>query len=239
MLLKYGTYAFNASACKVTTEAEMVYNQGGQPLAVRRRLHVDGYMDGDDQATITTNLAALDAALKVPYLDLILYGDDGTTESAIQLKNAGSITGVQIRQAMSLPVADGAMYVTTEKFVFSAEAEYPLAGTSGLLRSWVETLSLSGGGQLRDVFPCTNAPPQEQQLWPAMPYEAQQSGVIVGYRAYPTAPAPIFPAALTKAGSFSRKGPKRMGNGFQEYPLEYAYSFKSASPLVGLPNAWV
>lgn len=237
MQLKVGSYSFPANSAAVTTETEILWNDGGQPYAVRRRLRADGWIDGTSQGNITANLAAADAALKTPYQDIVLAQDDGS-DSAVVLRNAGSITGVQVTGGLSLPDMRGAAYVNTIHYTFTAWAEYPLAGTSNLLLTWTEVVELWGGGPLRDVFPCVNAPPQEQVLWPQVPYEATQRGTIVGYTAYPPAPSPKFPAALREAGRFSRRSPKRRGNGYQEFTLDYAYVFKAATPLVAIPSLW-
>lgn len=241
MLLKYGSYSFAAGSVEITTDIEPIWNDGGQLIAQRKRVNVSGYLDGDGPAAITSAMQQLEAALAVVHQDLIFYTDDaGTSESATLLRNAGSISGVQIDRGPGYPQGKGPIYATYNYFSFSAWAEYPFSSAGNALLSWTETVELWGGGPLRDVFPCLNALPQEQILWPATPFEAVQRGTIVGYLAYPPAPPCFAPAKMVNfPGRFSRRSPKRRGGGFTEFPVDYQYVMKSATPLVAVPLRWL
>ena len=45
-----------------------------------------------------------------------------------------------------------------------------------------------------------------------------------------------LPVASSPESRSSRGNPKRVGAGFVEYPLSWAYAFESDVPLVGAPN---
>ena len=236
MQLRYGAYSFNANGVKVAFSQETLINAGGQPYAVRKRLDLDGYLEGDGQSAIQQAASALVTALSRPYQDLVLYRDDGTA-SDTALLNAGSITGV-VPQAPTFPDSIGAEYATLRRFRFSAEAEYPVTNAATLLVSFRETLSFSGGGPIYAHKMAINGPPQKQLVYPFSIYRATQEGEAVGYLFRPTAPAPIWPKALMQAPETSMVSPQRRGRLYTEFSVTWSYQFESATPLVGVPNVW-
>ena len=236
MEVKYGTYAFGANACEVKSSAQTTINDGGQPVSVRRRIDVDGYLNGDGQAAIAQAAAALVTALDKPFQDLILYRDDGTA-SDTKLLNSGSLTGVVIRD-VQFPDSRGAEYATFRHFRFSAEADYPLTNTLNLLMSFSETLSFSGGGPIYRHRLAINTRPQKQLVYPFSVFKVTQQGQAVGYRKRPLAPGPIWPAALMEAPDTSMDSPHRRGKLYSDFAISWRYNFESATRLVGVPNVW-
>lgn len=241
MQLKYGSYAFDANAVKVATFAETLWNEGGQPYAVRKRIDVDGYLSADGQTANSTAASALATALALPYRDLILYQDDAA-ESATSLKNDTSIDGVKIVDGPNFPDSNGGEYSTFRRFTFSAQAEYPIANTDNILLSFRERLSFSGGGPRYAMGETVNTLPQRQLLYPATIYRVVQAGSAVGYRRYPTPPRPLWPAALKMAGSVDEDSPDRRGKqtpSYSNFPVTWRYEFESATALTGFPNLWI
>lgn len=238
MQTKYGTYSFDANSTLLSASARTMFNRGGQPYSLLRSFTVSGYLSASGQAAITQAENALKTALAVPFRDLVLCHDDGSVSSEALL-NAGSITGVKVTQGPTFSTTMGPEFATLRSFSFTAEAEYPLAGTANLLLDFQETLSFSGGGPLYAMRRAINGPPQRQLVYPATEYRCTQQGMAVGYAAYPAVPGPKFPAALREAPMVARKAPQRMGNGYQGHEVSWRYEHESAGPLVGVPSLWI
>ncbi len=238
MELRYGSYAWDANATTLTASSRTRVNEGGQPLSLIRSFAVQGYLSADGQAAITTAMNALKAALAVPYQDLKLLTDAGANSSDLLL-NAGSLTGVVVTEGPAFGDSRGAEYSTIRSFTFTAQAEYPLTGSQNLLVSFTESLSFGGGMPTYAMRPAINGPPQRQLIYPRTAYRCTQQGMAVGFRAYPTPAAAKFPAALKEAPEIRRRSPRRMGNGYAEYPVEWTYQFESVGPLVAVPTLWV
>ncbi len=241
MQLKWGSYAFDAGACKIATSAETVWNEGGQPLSQRRRIDVDGFLTANGQAAISLAMSALATALAIPYQDLNFYQDDGSL-SATALNNAASIGGVHIINGPNFPDWKGNEYAQFRRFTFSAEAEYPIANTQNLLLSFRERLSFSGGGPVYGMMPALIGLPQRQLIYQFSVFKVTQDGEAVGYRRYPEPPGPIWPNALAHSPDITEISPKRRGKqkaGYDTYPVAWKYDFESATALNGFPSIWL
>ncbi len=242
MQLKYGSYAFDANAVKLATSADLLWNEGGQPYKVRKRVEADGFLTASGQAANSTAMSALATALARPYQDLYFYHDDGSL-SAMALPNATSIGGVRIVAGPNFPDSFGGEFSQFRRFTFAAEAEYPLANTNNLLLSFHERLSFRGGGSRYAVFDALNTLPQRQLVNKFTAYMATQQGEAVGFRGRPTPPDPIWPDALLNTSpDRDIDSPKRRGGlvaRYEEWPVTWRYEFKSPTPLVGFPNLWI
>lgn len=235
MQVKYGTFPLDANSCDVRASFQTEI-AGGLPIKVRRRLDVDGYLNGDGQAAIAQAASALATALAVPYQDLVLYRDDGTA-SDTALLNAGSLTGVVVR-GLEFPDSRGGEYATFRHFRFYGEAEYPVANTLNLLLSFRETVSFSGGGPISTWKLAINGQHQRQVLYPSSIYRATQKGSAVGFRQRPTAPPPLWPSALIEPPDFDLESPERSGKLYTGFGISWQYVFGSNQPLIGEPTLW-
>lgn len=241
MQLRYGTYSFDAGACKLATSSETVWNEGGQPISQKRRIDVDGFLTASGQSAISTAMSALATALATPYQDLNFYQDDGSL-SATALNNAASISGVHIVRGPDFPDWKGNEFSQFRRFTFSAEAEYPLTNTKNLLVSFRERLTFSGGGPIYAYKLAINGPPQRQLIYPFSVFRATQEGEAVGYLRYPTPPPPIWPATLKQSPDESLISPRRAGKlppSYQHFGVTWRYEFESAAQLSGFPNLWL
>lgn len=222
---------------RLVYSVELVWNAGGQQQANRKHLHVEGFLLASGQNAISAADTALAVALGKPYQDLLFLADDGSQTDAC-LPNKGSITGVRIEN-LKFPKTEGPEFATERTFSFDAWAEYPIAGTLRLLLNYHETLTFSGGGPLYAHRLSLNGLPQKQLIYPSMPYRVIQAGEAVGYLAYPSPAFPIWPVALMKNPEIIPRSPKRMGQGYEEYPVSWHYEFESAYPLTGVPHLWI
>ncbi len=241
MQLKYGTYQFDAGACKIATSMDILWNDGGQPYAQRRKIDVDGYLSANGQAAISTAMSALTTALSTPYQDLNFYQDDGAL-SATTLTNATSIGGVQITSGPNFPDWKGGEYGQFRRFTFSAEAEYPITNSANLLLSFAESMTFDGGGPVYAVRPALNGPPQRQLIYQFSVFKVVQEGRAVGYRKYPTPPVPRWPNALARSPNVRQESPQRRGKvkaAYDSYPISWVYNFESPTALTGFPSIWL
>lgn len=240
MQLFYGSYGFTANSNEIRTRRDFVYNQGGQAVAQKIAWDVGGFLYSAtaSQAAITAAMLALETALTRPFQNLIFYHDDGTTPSATLLLNRGSSTGVRITAGPHYDRTHGSEYSLERHFTFTAEAEYPLPQALKYLMDFHEQVSFSGGGPVRVARRALNGPAQIQMPYKQTEFRAVQSGTSVGYLAYPNAPAPLWPNALEHAPDTVQRSPKRMGLKYQEFPIEWKFSFVSAKPLYGIPTRW-
>lgn len=237
MQLLYGLYPFPVNGTLLTASVDTVFNRGGQPYSQRRGLHVSGYLTVNGQDDAALQESALRTALAVNFQDLRFLNDDGTP-SALALLNAGSITGVNIKN-LRFPTTQGPELATVRNFEFDAEAEYPLPGTALLLLSFTETLTFEGGLPIFRHRLAIEGPNQKQLVYPQDTYRATQSGHASGYRAFPNAPPPLWPYALKEAPRFTRTTPERKGPAtYQGYGLAWHYEYEDIAPLLGFPNLW-
>lgn len=197
---------------------------------------ISGQIHADDTSALVTRLIALRAAYSRWYSDLGLYDASGNLTHG--LLNRGSTSGVKVVKPPHFPKGDGAQLSTFRDYEIVLEARYPATNQQNPLLAFNETLSFSGGGPRRTVVECTNVPPQEQLLTLYTAYRARQSGSATGLYGYPPIPAPIFPGALEVNGEPTFGSPRLKNGRYVNFPVTWNYSFVSAVPLVGLPNAW-
>lgn len=242
MYLKVGSYQFDSNAVGITTNTDLNLNGYGAPLSYTTRMAVEGYLSGSTQAGISTACDALEAALRVKFPDIIFYHDDAT-ESSLQLKNSGSISGVRITSGPNFLEYRGADHVTHKRFAFSAEAEYPITNDRAILTKFSESLEFSGGGPMYVVKAAKFGPAQRQQVYQSTPYVVVQSGESVGFSAYPPNPRIIWPARLKMTPNIKLMGPTRRGPGttqtnYREWGKQWSVIYESESPLIGYPTLW-
>ncbi len=113
------------------------------------------------------------------------------------------------------------------------------AENNRVIMEWSETVESDGGGPLIIFLNALNGPPQEQLIYPSTMVKTTQSGFAVGLFAYPTPPAPIWPAALVTSPKVTRIDPKRKGLTWRNWRIEWRYEFGSVGFLPSaLPNVW-
>lgn len=236
MQLRYGSFTFDTDSCEVTMQIETHTNERGLPYAQTRQINVSGYLNGDNYSEVNTACLSLEAALKIPYRDLILYTDAGAA-SHLALYNTGSTTGV-VPSGLSYPVGKGAELVTYRKFSFSARAEYPIGSGQAVIQSFRESVSIVGTGGARFVLkPALTGNPQKQIVQQRTIVRANQSGQAVGYLDYPAPPQPLWPRdEHVDQRNISRTGGKYRGKAWQDFMISWNYTFESAGPLSGLPT---
>ncbi len=232
MYLKYGSYQFPVAAVFIARSFATLFSEEQVPFGVAHAWAVNGNLIGNGQADLIAQQAALQVALGVPYRDLVFYADDNTP--AFALPNAGSVSGVQIKN-LNLPSEESGVFATKVPFSFNAEATYPYA-VGSLLLDFSEVLSIAGGGPKYEFTETVNTLPIKSLLTPYAVCRVTQSGSSKALGGYEV-PGPLFPGDLLEEPTINYTSPKRSGQGFWEYAASWSYSFGGAIRLAGFPNA--
>lgn len=240
MYLKYGSYthAANEAEIKITRDTNNRDSQG-RLVKMTERWQIDGELQAASQSAITTAIDALIAAYSSDNSDLILYLDDGTTESSHTLKRADAISGPRVVQRPSFPTGRGAEYATFRTYSIAVEADFAGDSSVGLV-SWMETLEFFGGGERWAYLETLNGAPQRQTLAQQTTYHVTQRGEAVGLLAYPSVQGPIWPSQEhTDQRRITRSVPDKVGpSRFENWKVSWEYHFESPSQLAGNPALW-
>ena len=233
MQLTYGSYQFPASGVTIAISRQAKLTDAGVRYGYTETWRCRGLLEGSSQAALASAIAQLELATSVEFGDLLFFHNDGSL-SAHGAISSGTFSGVRVVGPVSYPEGQGAEYATYRTFEVTFEFDV-LYGAVGII-SWVESVSFAGGGPRINFLETLNTLPVKQTLALAVPYMATQSGSAVGTLSYPRPPQPNWPGALKVAPKITEKAPKRRGNGFTEWQVDWAYEFESATPLSGFPN---
>lgn len=233
MQLVYGSYYFAANTAEIRISKEGLRTQAGHRYAIRERWDVTGRLEGESQAALRSAINDLELALAYDGQDLGLFHNDGSP-SAHGVYNAETLGGVRVVKPPEYGDSRGAEYATYR--TFSCAFEWQLHDSGIGLLSWVESVTLGGGGPLLAHVQTLHGLPQKQQLAESVPYTASQSGSAVGHLSYPSPPPPLWPLDLIKAPEIGRKAPKRYGAALLEWEVSWQYQFESVYPMLGYPT---
>jgi hypothetical protein len=232
----YGNYAFPAGASMVKAHTRLNVNKGGQPYSHTDTLELECFLPVNSQSDCTQKLSALEKALAIPFQDLVVKDDSGNP-TVLVLRNKGSIGGVLVTMGPDYPEFRGPAYVTEMRIAFTAEAEYPFAGTQNMLLEFEEKLSFSGGGPIKVYKNAINTLPQLQMPFKFTFYQMIQAGRALGYRKYPT-PSPIYPALVMRMPDIDMDSPDRHVKNYTNYPVTWRYVMQSPKPIIAVPTLW-
>jgi hypothetical protein len=245
MILKYGSYAHDASETWWDISARFTFNPMGRPRSVINRWTIWGtkvQLDGD-QGALTTQINLLEAAYSDHGKDLVIYENDGSTPTQHFLLNAGSIDGVQVKDISYLAVdprygQSGVEYLFKRTYRIIVEAEL-VADDAFALTSWEErVVGIGNGGPIFIMKGALTGPPQPQIIQQQSSFRTIQMGRAVGYLGYPGFIAtPIWPQyehleRRQVIPETPRFGPVRN----VDFPISWRYEFESSSALVGQPT---
>jgi hypothetical protein len=237
MLLKWGSFSFEANSLWVSTMSERLLSPQRIPYGFRATYKIKGWLLGSGQADLKTKSLALETALKSDYQDLVFLQDDGSA-SATVLRNADSIDGTVVTSGPNFNGEAHSEYVSQREFDFEVMAEFHFSGTQNLVIGFTETLIKSGGGPLFICKRAVNTVPQRQQVYPATEYVVVQRGSAIGLRNYPVVPPSLFPFALKESPTITPVSPQRIGKGYQNFEISWEYVHEFPGPLIGVPNRW-
>jgi hypothetical protein len=233
MQLSYGSYQFPANGVVISISRQALMTEAKVRYGYTENWRCRGLLEATGQLGISQQILLLERAVSVEFGNLSFTHDDGSL-SAQGAISKGTFSGVRVVGPVSYPEGAGAEYSTYRTFevTFEWDVFYSRVG----LISWTESLSTSGGYPLINFFTSLNALPQKQTLALATPYRVTQNGSAIGTLAYPVPPQPNWANALREAPKFVERAPKRRGNNFAEFQIDWTYEFESATPLFGAPN---
>lgn len=245
MQVVWGSARLPAGSAEVTTSQRLVQNDAGQPLSWIKQAQVTAQLltalgSGASPTQVQNDLLAQQSAvyraLSLNYRNFALLTDSGAV--ALSLDNATSLSGVRVVQGPDFPAGGGPEFAATRTVRFVVEAEYAVSGSAFLLKSFTERVRYSGGGQVIDFFrPVTGKAVSFTSY--VEEYKCRQEGRAVGWAAYPTPPAAIFPKLLVRNPDYEKGDPEFKGNLYRNYPISWSYEFGSADPLpFAAPNFW-
>lgn len=225
----------DAAECAVRESVSLVATEMGVPWAYRVVWLVEGVKLAADTAATLAAVEAVQAGYLKTGLDLTFEDDGGNVLK--RLSHGNSHTGVRVTTIPGWPAGGGAELAGFATYAVQAEATYLLTTSQPVYQSWTETVTFAGGGPQRGVFATTNGAPVAQLLRKKTPYFCTQAGTVVGLRAHPPVPAPLFPTSLLlEDPQISRTSPRRDGTALQDYALSYQYRFGSTTSLTGNPK---
>lgn len=250
MQLKYGTYTFAANGVTCQTNTQPQHNAAGMVATLVTAMTVTGDLlapsgSTNPQHDLTVMQLALEAALTIPYQDLILF-DDNNVRTATLLTNANTLSGVRLMEGATFDAGRSTgEYAVKRAFSFKMSVEYLYPRRLTPLQSFSESVSYSGGMPIRQMCRAVNKPPIDQIVWPYTEYEATQSGEAVGLISWPfggpkNMPLLLFPAGMLRAApEITPSGPDRVGPaGYKNYKVRWVARYASVSPLIAAPTLW-
>jgi len=238
----YNGLAHPPGTVGVKVHFDAVLNEGEQIVSYMARADIDGLLisQSGSQADLTAQIEALQAAY-VNGGDLLLTLNDGSI-APTSIINGLTLGGTRVVRAPSFPDGSGAEYVTKRRFIAAIEAEVPTLDGNTALWSFEESLSYQGtGGPATDVIETVQGDPVPQTLRQRTAVTAVQAGRAVGYLDYwlQLYSFPTWPSIEQQQFRVQEMlSAKRIGSSYKFFPTIWRYTFKSATPLSGSPNAW-
>lgn len=233
MQVQYGSYVHPDNECSLAISRQGIFERG-ICTKIKETWTIDGIINitgSQTIADITTRIYEIENAYLVNGLDVSLGG------TAHYLQSSRCLGGTRVVNPPQFPKGDGTEYATVRTFSITIEGDILLpAGLTGLTE-WKETLEFSGGGARWVIIETRRGAGERQQVSEQVPYRVRQSGSAIGITAWPTVPAPLFPAAEhVERRVLVRMTPERVGNDFTAWPVTWNYEFESISALSGVPT---
>jgi hypothetical protein len=188
--LRYGSYLHPASEAAVTIQKEGLLNDEGEIWAIRQIWDIQGRLEGDTQAELTTKIEALENAYNTQVSRVALEFTNTGAATAHKLDASSTVSGIQVIRPPSYPNGFGAEYSTFRNYTIQLEAVTQVGSITGQgVINWTETISVSGGTP-RDIFVTTlNTLPIRQRIAEATPTFVRQVGQCSSYGGWPIPPA--------------------------------------------------
>ena len=235
MIIRYGGYSHGDGEASVSISRFTEENERGQPFSTRHQWVIQGRIIGTSSSDVAAKCRRLEQAYLNWYQDLELL--DGSTVIH-KLPQSSSWSGVKITQPPQYPDGSGAQATTFRDYRIVAEADY-LVTDLPALRSFRESITIRPGRPEYAVVELVSGRPQVQLIKERRAWSATQSGEAVGYLAYPSVPAPIWPGVPYEGPEISEQMPSINASGLPWlFPISWSYRFISADPLVGHPTFW-
>jgi hypothetical protein len=241
----YGTYAHDDNEIWLNRiRFKQNHSKFGSSTTKDVLFSIRGVKTATSVANLTTKLVALENAYSVEGQTFALKDNSGNNTVHV-LQTGLTVNGVKLEsfEYLSGTVEVGGSYGSGSEYTLRRTYQIVLSGEilngSNQYVDYSETLRLVGdGGPKFIMIGALTGPVQAQTVQQFTPYKVIQSGYAVGLLDYPTAPAPIWPAALHGDVKIEEIGtPGQFGqNVNRNFPIRWRYEFESAVALSGGPS---
>jgi len=243
MKLTYGSYDFTNNMTSYNRNINILRSQTGLAAIADERWIVRSKIRGTSAADITSKCNVFTANM-IDGFDLTFLDNSNASTSdfmthAVQL-NGCRVDRIRWIPSAGSPVQSGATFVNCREVevVFSGQR---MAGTTGDIMSWHESVTLIGnGGPKWIMVPSINGAVEPTTLIDFTPYSMVQMGRASGLDGYPAFPDALYPLFEHQEQRVQEQGtPRRWGrtNALNlEYPIMWKYVMESATALTGLPQ---
>lgn len=245
MQLVYGSYNFTNNMVSYHRYINILRSQTGLPAIADEKWIVRNKIRGTSASDITSKCNTFTSQMVDGY-DLTFKDNSGSSTSdfmthAVQL-NGCRVDRIRWIPSAGSPVQSGATFVNCREVevVFSGQR---MAGNSGDIMSWHESLTLVGnGGPKWIMVPSINGAVEPTTLMDFTPYSMIQMGRASGLGEYPLFPDAKYPLFEHQEQRVQELGtPRRWGrtNALNlEYPIMWKYVMESATALTGVPQLY-
>lgn len=237
---QYGSYTHPRDEVVLSSmEIIPTFSARGRRTERLYRLHLVGNIVETGSALLTriqeiANVYAFD------FQDAGLYMDDGTlTPHKIPQNHPDNISGVRVAYR-SWPVGDAAELATTRTFSIRLEATFR-EPTSEIVFFQESVRAIGDCGPRWVAIPQAVGPPVYRTIAQATTQMVIQSGIVVGYDAWPLprVPSPYYPSfEHTDERIMELTGPRYRGNGFTDYTVRWSYRFELPQAYSTLPTSF-
>jgi hypothetical protein len=250
MVLTYGSYSFSAGEAEVRYAREMVFADVGARDIERVRVQVTGRLEGSTYSGFESDLSAMKAALDSDDVDFSLAYPDATAATHLSLYAGSCITGPRIT-SMEYPESTGAEMAPggIRTYGFTVEAEIALAGSSGNVVSFQESISFTQGEPIYQIVETIQGPARIYKTCEQTAYILTQEGEAVGLTSHPSPPAALYPDALIEREPTRRDSPTLVrvdSNGTatttRYFRTAWSYRMAGGTDFFGtavVPNNWL
>lgn len=213
--LKYGNYEHALADAAVSIQRFGVPDDTGTIYANREVWTVQGRLEADTQAELTTAIESLENAYAVQAGEIALRFEGGT-ETAHKMNVSNMLTPIQVSQAPSYPIGTGAEYSTFRNYTIQVEGLVRTGAARNDLLFYKEDIQTSGGLPRDALVTTLNTPPIRQRVADFTPFFVRQSGRAISLRGWVIPPAPklnIINEAVLLDNTANKLGPTETFSG--------------------------
>lgn len=248
-LLFGGTQIGDTNAVRIDPSRELMRNPAGVGYRWKYTYGITGSITVSSPSDCTSKMNAITAALSGAAGDLKFQYDDAS-DTPNSVVSSTTFTGVRCTGGPTWLSQPGGQFATWRAFSAQFEWESELGSGLPALLDFDETVLISNPPEQYAGLEAVNG--ADPAFFPTIEKpisRATQRGFAVGRAAYPD-PATVAPLLFTPNGTTIvlktyditkvAKKPRYTGAGtnYDNYRIEWSYSFESTAALVATPNAW-
>lgn len=244
--LNYGSYQHDENECNVSINRQGLVADDGFVFAYTERWNITGILhgDGDSNADLNAEMAALEAAYAIQGLNLVFTKGSDVMHSMI---SANSLSGTRVTTLPHFPASGNGELTTFRNYSLVVEADFalsnmnyslangafPTSNSEIILLKYEESIDATGtGGPKFGFLPTLTGKYQKQLLTQTSTVEVAQSGMAIGLGKRPLPASPLWPLDEHQERRIIRKPPARRRGGYQiEYPIHWSYTFERNEPF--------